>query len=562
MVLWLKLKLPYKIIICFNCAPVRTRCHICDRSAFSDVSVFGKMCSIICTCLDWRCSVENETLCCISRSSRRNETNSYQLLYPSKTAVVYAVGLPIVFVIALFVFWLIWRSALDLKHKRAKWIKDSISKGLHLTKLRDIGLAVGYDCLELTGAAFNKDELDEPDELVFTYAMDILSLALHQIENRCTSSHTQALDQYSKNVVTTLQHRLPVSKKTILETMLTAAGNVIRFPEMDLVSKHRYWLLRKCTKPSLKYVRCKSSEAEPEMVIQSLLNNLSAEHQAAVLTKTSYGGQWLFDLVKGKQWSTLRLLLNYLEYGCKINLLLQEMKSDRSVIMASVACLSVDEMSDMMKALGAIKAPGWNALLRKTDSCQQTVLHHICILGRFEMLPLLVTNTESPSLFTLTDDRNATFLDYGLKDIPYEILCGLMMDVFQPDDSNSKSDEIDFLLMNRASIEDKTTVLHELVRFDRHDIIKFLINKCTTSPVQKMNFIVLENASGQTALASATSRQCLTCNKLSRKWKKLLLKEAPQIEDIQSKLERFILICVPRTSCGMQNGSKNVYVKY
>ena len=155
------------------------------------------------------------------------------------------------------------------------------------------------------------------------------------------------------------------------------------------------------------------------------------------------------------------------------------------------------------------------------------------------MLPLLVTKTESPSLFTFTDDRNATFLDYGLKDIPYEILCGLMMDVFQPDDSNSKSDEIDFLLMNRASIEDKTTVLHELVRFDRHDIIKFLINKCTTSPVQKMNFIVLENASGQTALASATSRQCLTCNKLSRKWKKLLLKEAPQAEDIQSKLESF-----------------------
>ena len=57
------------------------------------------------------------------------------------------------------------------------------------------------------------------------------------------------------------------------------------------------------------------------MVIQSLLNNLSAEQQAAVLTKTSYGGQWLFDLMKGKQWSTLRLLLNYIEYGYKINLL-------------------------------------------------------------------------------------------------------------------------------------------------------------------------------------------------------------------------------------------------
>ena len=97
------------------------------------------------------------------------------------------------------------------------------------------------------------------------------------------------------------------------------------------------------------------------MVIQSLLNNLSAEQQAAVLTKTSYGGQWLFDLVKGKQRSTLRLLLNYLEYSCKINLLLQEMKSDRSVMMASVACLSVDEMRDMMNALGVIQAPDWGA---------------------------------------------------------------------------------------------------------------------------------------------------------------------------------------------------------
>ena len=91
-------------------------------------------------------------------------------------------------------------------------------------------------------------------------------------------------------------------------------------------------------------------------------------------------------------------------------------------------------------------------------------------------------------------------------------------------------------LMNRASIEDKTTVLHELLRFDRHDIIEFLIDECTTSPIQKMNFIVLENASGQTALASATSRQCLTCNELSSEWKTLLLKEAPHVEDIRSKL--------------------------
>ena len=150
------------------------------------------------------------------------------------------------------------------------------------------------------------------------------------------------------------------------------------------------------------------------------------------------------------------------------------------------------------------------------------------------MLPLLVTKTKSPSLFTLTDDRNATFLDYGLKDIPYEILCDLMMDVFRP--YNSNPDEFNFLLMNRASIEDKTTVLHELLRFDRHDIIEFLIDKCITSPVQRMNFIVHKNASGQTALASATSRQCLTCNKLSSEWKTLLLTEAPHVKDIQSKL--------------------------
>ena len=138
------------------------------------------------------------------------------------------------------------------------------------------------------------------------------------------------------------------------------------------------------------------------------------------------------------------------------------------------------------------------------------------------MLPLLVTKTESPSLFTLTDDRNATFLDYGLKDIPYKIVCDLMMDVFRPDNSNSNSDEINFLLMNRASIEGKTIVLHELLRFDRHNIIEFLIDKCTTSPVQRMNFIVLENASGQTALAAATSKECLTCRELSSEWKTFL----------------------------------------
>ena len=495
------------------------------------------MCSINYTRLDWRCSddtAENETLCCIN-SGRPNETNLYQHFHPSNTAfdsLLYTVLAAIAFVVLVpfLVSCCYWIVGLRLKHKR---IKDSIFKFLSVKELRDIGLAFGYDFLELMEAVVNKDELDEPDELIFTYAMDILSLALHQIGSLCTTSLTLALDQYSKNVVTTLKHRLPVSKKTILETMLTAAGNVIRFPEMDLVSQHRHWLLRKCTKPSLKYVRCKTSEVEPGMVIQSLFNNLSAEQQAAVLTRTSYGGQWLFDLVKGKQWSTLRLLLNYLEYGCKINLLLQEMKSDRSVIMASVACLSVDEMRDMMNALGVIQAPDWNALLCKTDSCQQTVLHHICILGRFEMLPLLVTKTESPSLFTLTDDRDATFLDYGLKDIPFEILRGLMMDVFRPD-------EIDFLLMNTASIEDKTTVLHELLRFDRHDIIEFLINKCITSPVQKMNFIVHENASGQTALASATSRQCLTCNELSSEWKKLLLTEAPHVNDIQSKLNFFL----------------------
>ena len=199
--------------------------------------------------------------------------------------------------------------------------------------------------------------------------------------------------------------------------------------------------------------------------------------------------------------------------------------------MASVACLSVDKMSDLMKALGAIKAPDWNALLCKKDSCQQTVLHHICILGRFEMLPLLVTKTESPSLFTLTDDRDATFLDYGLKDIPFEILRGLMMDVFRPDE---------IFIDDTASIEDKTTVLHELLRFDRHDIIEFLIDKCITSPVQKMNFIALENASGQTAVAAATSRECLTCRELSCEWKTFLLTEAPHVNDIQSKLNFFI----------------------
>ena len=149
------------------------------------------------------------------------------------------------------------------------------------------------------------------------------------------------------------------------------------------------------------------------------------------------------------------------------------------------------------------------------------------------MLPLLVTKTESPSLFTLTDDRDATFLDYGLKDIPFEILRGLMMDVFRPD-------EIDFLLKNTASIEDKTTVLHELLRFDHHNIIEFLIDKCITSPVQKMNFIVLENASGQTALAAATSKECLTCRELSSEWKTFLLTESPHVNDIQSKLNFFI----------------------
>ena len=511
------------------------------RSRFTEIiktsfaSVFGEMCSINYTRLDWRCSddtADSERLCCIN-SGRHNETNLYQQLDPILGNVLLAASLPVLLLAGLYLMWL----RIKRRQMNHKLIKDSFFKVLNVTQLRDIGLSVGYDCLELTDAVVKKDRLDKLDELIFTYAMDILSLALHQIENLC---FTQALDQYSKNVVTTLKHRLPLSEKTILETMLTAAGNVIRFPEMDLVSKHRYWLLRKCTKPSLKYVRCKSSEAEPEMVIQSLLNNLSAEHQAAVLTKTSYGGQWLFDLVKEKQWSALRLLLNYLENGCKINLLLQEMKSDRSVMMASVACLSVDEMRNMMDALGAIQAPDWNALLCKTDSCQQTVLHHICIIGRFEMLPLLVTKTKSPWLFTLTDNRNATFLDYGLKDIPCDILRRLMMEVFQPDNSISESDEINFLLMNRASIEDKTTVLHELLRFDRHDIIEFLINKCITSPVQKMNFIVHENASGQTALASATSRQCLTCNELSSEWKKLLLTEAPHVNDIQSKLNFFL----------------------
>ena len=188
------------------------------------------MCSINYTRLDWRCSddtAENETLCCIN-SGRHNETNLYQQIHPKTyfgDVVLLAVDLLILLLAGTYLV-LLRKKQRRLIHKL---INHSIDKVLNVTELRDIGLSVGYDCLELTDTVVNKKELDELDDLIFTYAMDILSLALHQIRSPCTTLLTLALDQYSKNVLTTLEHRLPVSKKTILETMLTAAGNVIRF---------------------------------------------------------------------------------------------------------------------------------------------------------------------------------------------------------------------------------------------------------------------------------------------------------------------------------------------
>ena len=231
-----------------------------------------------------------------------------------------------------------------------------------LDTLEQIGLSSGFSEL-IVGDAM----VEILDQQVCNYVTSILTLALNGSEEHPHKLHRRLK---STDIVYLLGFEIPRKYDTILQMISQMDNPIIKVPNLVLDNSLSNVLL----KARVTYKACGTRDTETHVFLKAVFDHLSKKQRSEVLTKRTNGNNWLLNMLRNSNKTSMVKLLENLEVEDKKMLMLQETDQKQSVLMLAIGVHSCKEVLLLLSQ--QLPKHDWAEIVCKTDTENRTVLPH------------------------------------------------------------------------------------------------------------------------------------------------------------------------------------------
>lgn len=250
--------------------------------------------------------------------------------------------------------------------------------------LSDIGVKAGFSKLKVT---FNNR-----DTIVYNYAMTLLALVFEEYQEH---SHHISTKLDPKDIVHVLSQVIPGLYKTVFQVIVKSHLKQVPviIPDNNCIRLRLGWRRR--------YKSCGTQSIETHIFIKAVFSPLSKQQRTDLLTKTSFGMEWLFDSIKTGNMKLLSLLLSYLEANAQRTLILEANKHPETMLLAAEENHSNEEMLQLspedalIKIINSLESNTelWGLLVNKSriNGSITTILHTLVKHHRHDVIRLIMS---------------------------------------------------------------------------------------------------------------------------------------------------------------------------